>query len=221
MLIAASLATAVLVTAAGAAPVTTLPPMIVNVSVSRDVSPSLVPLILAQADVIWRGAGFVFAWRRTAPQVAPYARAGDAGPDVPSTLRVVVDDATGSAREGELPLGWITFDDETSPRREIHVSYANALALMVQSPGVVGPVNRMPIAQREAILGRALGRALAHELGHYLFASKAHTTAGLMMARHSAYDFFAAEAARFSIDPAQRAQLAARLKQGRDVASRS
>jgi hypothetical protein len=221
MLLAASLATVVLVTAAGAAPVTTLPPMIVNVSVSSDVSPSLVPLILAETDAVWRSAGFVFAWRHAARQVVPYARAGEAGPYIPSTLRVVVDAETGSAKDGALPLGWITFDDETSPQQEIHVSYANALALMRQSPGVVGLVDRMPIAQREALLGRALGRALAHELGHYLFASKAHTSRGLMMARHSASDFFALEPVRFTIDPAQQAQLAARLKNGRQVASHS
>jgi hypothetical protein len=217
MLIAASLATASLVTAAGAAPVTTLPPMIVTVSVSSDVSPSLVPLVLAETDAVWRSTGFVFVWRRAARQGEPHD--SEAGPSVPSTLRVVVGDEAGSAGDGNVPLGWIRFDDDTSPQQEIHVSYANALALLMRSPGVVGDADRMPPAQRETLLARVMGRALAHEIGHYLFASKAHSTVGLMMASHTAAEFFAIERSRFSIAPAQRAQLAARVKNGRQLAS--
>jgi hypothetical protein len=217
MLIAASLATALLVTAAGAAPVTTLPPMIVNVSVSSDVSPYLVRLMLAETDAVWRTTGFVFVWRRPARTGEPYDC--EAGPGLPSTLRVVVGDEAGSADDGNLPLGWITFDDETSPQQEIHVSFANAVALMARSAGVVGSAERMPPAQRDTLLARVMGRALAHELGHYLFASKAHSPAGLMMASHTAAEFFGVERSRFSIDPAQRAQLAARVKNGRQLAS--
>jgi hypothetical protein len=218
MLIAASVVTALLVTAAGAAPVTTLPPMVVTVWASGEVSPSLVPLILAETDAVWRSTGFVFVWRRAARGVEPYERTGEAAPYTSSTLRVVVGDETGSAADGNVPLGWITFDDETSPQREIHVSYANALRLMTRSPGVVGVVDRMPTAQREALLARALGRALAHECGHYLFASKAHSAAGLMAASHTAAEFFGIERSRFSINPAQLAQLAARVKNGLQAA---
>ena len=50
-----------------------------------------------------------------------------------------------------------------------------------------------------------------HELGHYLSASPVHTPAGLMMAIHTAAEFFGSGRGRFRLDPAQWRQIVARI----------
>jgi hypothetical protein len=195
------------------------PPMIVNVT-ATDVSPSLAARILAETDAVWRGGGVSFVWRRAPRVVVPYSRASETGPYVPNTLRVVVGNSVGTGGVGKRPLGWIVFTDGTQPEQEIYLSYANALAMMDEARGVVGLVADMPIAQRETLLGRAMGRALAHELGHYLLASKDHTTRGLMKAVLTAAELFAPDTGSIRIDPAQRRAAAARLLGEPAIASR-
>jgi hypothetical protein len=191
------------------------PPITVTVS-APTLSASLVREILDEADAIWRGSGVAFVWRRGTRDLVPYERAADTGPRMPATLRLVIDNAIGTAHsESVLPLGWVVFDDATTPEQEIHVSYANALQFLHAARGVVGMVEQMPTRQIERLLGRAMGRALAHELGHYLLASKAHTTHGLMKANRTAFEFFTIDRSGFSIEPAQRQQLVARLRGGR------
>jgi hypothetical protein len=149
-------------------------------------------------------------WRHAAREVVPYARTSEAGPYVPSTLRILVGNEPGVSSDGKLPLGWIRFDDEQTPEQEIYVSYRNALQFIADARGIVGILADMPNAQREMFLGRAMGRALAHELGHYLTASKAHAKKGLMRATRTASEFFALERWGFAIDPAQRRAMVAR-----------
>jgi hypothetical protein len=187
-----------------------LPPMIVNVATAADVPATLVAGMLQETDAIWRGTGFTFVWRHAAREVVPYARTSEAGPYVPSTLRVLVGNEPGVSSDGKLPLGWIRFDDEQTPEQEIYVSYRNAQQFISSARGIVGILSDMPNAQREMFLGRAMGRALAHELGHYLTASKAHAKKGLMRASRTASEFFAMERWGFAIDPAQRRAMVAR-----------
>ena len=104
----------------------TLPPMIVNVATAADVPATLVARMLEETDAIWRGTGFTFVWRHAAREGVPYARTSEAGPYVPSTLRVLVGNEPGASSDGKLPLGWIRFDDEQTPEQEIYVSYRNA-----------------------------------------------------------------------------------------------
>ena len=219
MLIATSLAAALIASSAfvpaGAAesPATrSTPPIIVNVS-APGISPSLVKIMLAETDAIWRGSGIGFSWRQAAREVVPYSRISESGPYLPATLRVVVGNEPGAARgETRLPLGWIVFDDVQMPEQEIHVSYANAMQFIRSARVVVGIVEQMPAAQREWLLGRAMGRALAHELGHYLLASKEHTARGLMKASRTASEFFTVDNRAFVIEPAQRRLMVARLR---------
>lgn len=225
MLIATSLAvalcasSAVVHAGAAAAPATpSTPPMIINVS-APGISPSLLRLMLAETDAIWRGSGVSFVWRRTAREAAPESRAGQAAPYLPATLRVIVGDDPGAAHDGQLPLGWIVFDDVTTPEQEVYVSYANAVQFILSARSVVGIVEQMPSAQREWLLGRAMGRALAHELGHYLLASKTHTVRGLMKASRTASEFFSEDNRAFAIEPAQRQLMVARLRGESLVAS--
>jgi hypothetical protein len=205
------------------------PPIIVNVS-APDLSPSLVRNMLEEADAIWRGAGVSFVWRqpsRTAESRTAESRTADSrtgatglGAYLPSTLRVTVGDQRGIAPDHELPIGWIVFDDATTPEQEIYVSYANAMSFLRQSRGVVGIMENMPVNQREQLLGRAMGRALAHELGHYLMASKRHSSKGLMKATRTAYEFFTSDRGGFAIEAPDRRLIAARLHADGVVASR-
>jgi hypothetical protein len=227
MLIATSLVAALFASPsfapAAAAPVETayasVPPMIVNVSSAPNIPESLVARLLAETDALWRGSGFTFVWRREAREVVPYARSTEAGPSLPSTLRVVIGNETRPPRDGSLPLGWIRFDDMT-PAQEIYLSYTSVRQLMASSREVIGLVDQMPLRQREILGARALGRALAHELGHYLLASKIHTKRGLLKATRTAGELFAAEGRGFQIDPSQRQAMAARLRRETLVVSR-
>jgi hypothetical protein len=194
--------------AAGAAPVLAMPPITVQVSVAPDVPPSLVSRLLGEASEIWGAGGFSFVWHIAAQKV------------VPNTLRVVIGDKQGNSRDSNrTPLGWIVFDDDHSPVPEIYLSRKNATALMYAARPVIGVVDHMPIVQRELLLARALGRALAHEMGHYLLATKVHTPKGLLQAVRTASELFSASRAGFRIDPAQRQQVASRIRREQLVAS--
>jgi hypothetical protein len=64
-------------------------------------------------------------------------------------------------------------------------------------------------------LARALGRAAAHELGHYLLASREHSSHGLMRARFSAAELIRDDAAAFQLEDQARDTLTARLQEAR------
>lgn len=170
--------------------------LVVTVSTPADLSPTLVDRIVAEADAIWRPSGLTLIWNRGTQPAAG------------STLRAVISHARGTTprTSGDEPLGWITFEGG-APLPLLYVSYVNAVELLQNSPGVVGRADRMPLLERDTYLGRALGRALAHELGHYLFASKAHTRAGLMKATHTAWELFESARGRFQLTPDERATI--------------
>jgi hypothetical protein len=218
MLIITSLAAAALAAspAAAASTPSAPPPMVVTVAAIADVPPSLVSRVLEEADAIWHPTGLAFVWRRV-PRSAVIRLDQDPF-DASCGLRVVIGDARGEANANRLPLGWIQFDHQ-HPAQEIYVSYQNAVDFMAGASGVTGPVSRMPPAEKEIKLARAMGRALAHELGHYLLASKVHTQRGLMQANHTATDFFDYSRHGFDIDAAQR-QLIAALRQDAVVVRR-
>jgi hypothetical protein len=198
---------------------TDMPPMVVTVMPVADLSPQTVTAVLAEAASIWRSGGVSFVWRhaaRTPSSLPPSA----SGPYAPTTLRLTIGDSRGRGGEGRLPLGWIVFDEPAVPEPEIYLSSANAKTMMDGARGVVGILDQMPVAQRELLLARALGRALAHELGHYLLASKVHTSRGLMKANLTAVELFMPDAAGLRIEPAQRRTVVARLRGEPLVASR-
>ncbi|HTK30106.1 MAG TPA: hypothetical protein VL309_11160 [Vicinamibacterales bacterium] len=209
MAIAFSAAVALLALAAGASapPLRTGPPIGITVTASRSVPKEIVAMTLAEAESIWRRAGFTFAWHV-------------GGPPIPTVLRVTIDEARRPSDGSEVSLGWVVFDDDASPEPDIHLSYASAVDLFVQTLGVGHDMFRMPLLERDTMLSRALGRALAHELGHYLLGSKAHTGTGLMQTRRSAADFFGPSHANFGISSLQRAEVAARLSPTLVVGSR-
>jgi hypothetical protein len=223
MLTATSVVAALFAFTAFAAPAASpaaMPPIIVSVTTAASMSPALIARIFAETDAIWRPSGVSFLWRRVAREAVAFARAGEIGPYVPNTLRLNIGGGTGQFRDGRMPLGWIVFDDVTTPQQEIYLSYTNAQAVMEESRGVVGLIAQMPIAQRETLLARAMGRALAHELGHYLLASKEHTQRGLMKAILTATELFNTDHTGLRVDPVQARAIAARLRGDPFVASR-
>jgi hypothetical protein len=206
MLIAPGLVASLLVTPAVVLPAAGVSPMIVNVIAASDLSPALVSALLEEAAAIWRPAGVTFIWNR--------ARSLDG-----QGVRVLVGGGTRAGSDMALPLGWINFDDDKTPEREIYISYTNAVMLLNSSRGVIGSVEAMPIAQRNIYLARAMGRALAHELGHYLLASKRHSETGIMRARHSSTELFGPTRQVFTIDDGARKRLAARFAHQTRIAS--
>jgi hypothetical protein len=83
---------------------------------------------------------------------------------------------------GSQAIAWIPFVAGV-PQHYIRVSVPAAQGLLQTRSWWDGkPLSAaMPKVQRE-VLGRVMGRALAHEIGHYLLASRLHTTSGLMRA---------------------------------------
>lgn len=206
MSIAVIVAAALAAAAAPAAPATfAVPPIVVDLAATTDVSSSVVSIAIAETDALFRSAGVRFIWRRSERALG--------------TLRVLIGAEAGPARDDRTPLGWLSFENG-APAREIHLSYNNAVRFMEASREVVGVVNDKTLAERETLLGRALGRALAHELGHYLLATKQHTSKGLLKGSRTAQEFFSPDRSPFSMDLAERRQVAARVRKEFDLARR-
>ncbi len=170
----------------------------INVIPAPDISSTVVTRALEETDSIWRAAGVEFVWKQ-----------GPA-PLTPAALTVVIGHDVRPVRDGALALGWIYFDEST-PGQRLYISYSNVQQLLRESVGAIGPVDHMPIFEREVLTARAIGRALAHEMGHYFLASKEHTKGGLMKAHRTAVEFFGPDHRPFKLDGAQRSLITARL----------
>src|SRR5947209_7924791 len=103
----------------------TVPPMIVNVLAAPTVTPSLVTRIIAETDAIWRDTGVSFLWQPRPYDAIAHARRTTQSILGAATLRVVIGDQVGVARDDGLALGWIVFSDQ-HPDQEIYLSFANA-----------------------------------------------------------------------------------------------
>jgi len=207
------IASSALAAAPSAAPSAT-PPLVVRVIASEDVRPQLVRKILTETEAIWRAAGVTISWLQ-APRGAAPLTGPDPGPYVADVLRLNIGNASGTdndPRDGRRPLGWIVFDDTSTPQPDIYLSRSNAAAMLADARAVVGSVDLMPSEQRDMLLGRAMGRALAHEIGHYLLTSKVHTRSGLMKAVLTAAELFMPDAGQLRIDTAQRQLVTLRLR---------
>jgi len=198
-----------------------LPPILVAVRVAPHIPSPIVSRLLAEAGDIWRPNGVTFVWLFEPEDGAPDRPASDGERYPASTLHVSIGDEPGSpSTEAQTPLGWIRFDGPDDPEPMIHLSYANASALLAASEGVAGRIDGMPQLERELYLSRAMGRALAHELGHYVLASKAHTPHGLMQTPRSAGELFGRERVRFELDAAQKQLALERLTETLALARR-
>jgi hypothetical protein len=160
------------------------------------ISNAIVSGALNEATAIWSAAGLTLQWRVS--NRAPVAIE-------PSTVRIILDDARGTASGGDLPIGWITFGPSGMPAPLLHLSRWNANQLLETAAAY----RDRPSSYKDLLLARALGRALAHELGHYLMASKDHSKSGLMKGRRFVDEFFSPTRDGFQLDDGER-RLAAR-----------
>jgi hypothetical protein len=179
--------------------------LVISISTTADVSPTLVDHVVDEANALWKPAGVALVWQREASRA-------------PASVDVIIGVDRGTAAGPNAPLGWIRFE-AGRPTPRVYLSYANALALLESANGTVGVASRMPILQRETYLGRALGRSLAHELGHYLLADKTHAPSGLMKANFTAFEFFSTDTAHFTMTNAQRVTALTRLEHAPLVAA--
>jgi len=216
-----SIVLAAAIAGAAAPAASPMPPITIDVAAKAAMPAGLVAMVLAEADAVWRPAGLTLVWRRVGGDGQASASGAASGCDAVSTLCVEIGGDRGRdfrVSHENVALGWIPFDDGDVPEPAIYLSYENALTYMTDAGPAIGRADRMPAAQRELMLGRAMGRALAHEVGHYLLASKAHSSRGLMRATHTAVEFFGIDRTSFAVDAAQRQAVAARLRRDRVAA---
>lgn len=167
-----------------------LPPISVAVFAARDINEPVVKRVIYEAQAIWEPAGITFIWHRITSK------------DAATTWQVTVtiDDQRKDFAEWQGALGWIPFT-VSGPAPSIHLSRANAEALIRRTPGI----SDTTVVGHETLIGRALGRALSHELGHYLLQSKAHTLRGLMRATWPSDELLSINRRGFELTAEQRA----------------
>jgi len=102
----------------------------------------------------------------------------------PTDLYVeVVADADETAGGAPLPMASILFvAGQPTTRITVHAGHVARRLAGLRVDDV--PFAERPRLIRDRVLGRVLGRAVAHEVGHFLFASRAHAATGLMRASH-------------------------------------
>ena len=162
----------------------------VGVFAPPNVTESLVIRVFDEAKAIWGPTNIAFDWHRiTSTDMA-----------AASQLTVTIDDEREGFAEGHGALGWIPFTAD-GPAPSIHLSRANAEALIRQTPGVTDTT----ILVHEILIGRALGRALSHEIGHYLLKSRVHTPHGLMRAIWPSDELLSRDRRGFELTAEQRA----------------
>lgn len=124
----------------------------------------LASAMLQETAMIWKPFGIDVRGKR-----------GDVSPRT-TIVHLIVTDDVGGASSSDDRLGWIRF---VAPNRPEPVMYVSRLAARQLLDGVP-TLRTRPSTYRDVLLSRIMGRALAHELGHYLFASTAHSSRGLM-----------------------------------------
>jgi hypothetical protein len=158
-------------------------------------SSAQIDAMIREADAIWRPHGVQVALSRPAD-----SRHGG----VPLTLEL----APSSGQRRRLGAVWLV---DGVPQDRIVVVPHEVAAVLAAVPWKGRPLAYWPKAVIDGVKGRALGRVLAHELGHYLLASGAHTSAGLMQRAFSGADLGSTDRRAFQIDPTYMPRLNARL----------
>ena len=147
---------------------TLVPSAITSVTIVVDrssaVPESLVLAMVEETATIWRPIRVDVRGRASAVSPAN------------TIVHVVVTDDPVDDSSAEERLGWIRFVAPSQPEPVIYLSRFAARQLLDATPAV----RTRPATYRDVLLARIMGRALAHELGHYLLASTAHSSFGLM-----------------------------------------
>lgn len=113
----------------------------------------------------------------------------------------------GTTANVAVALGALTFAADGTPVSLITVYFDRLrLAITHERLGDVA-AERWPPAMRQRIVGRALGRVIAHEIGHYLLATRAHSSSGLMRSVQPFAELFAIPDAGFLLSPGDEQRL--------------
>ena len=156
-----------------------------------------------EADAIWRRYGVAIVLvDLSAPAVAAEC-------DVHLTLSLTPL-ATQVRGRAVNSLGTIWFEDG-APSRSLSVD-VERIAATVREAGFNGrALDKWPPALVDRLTGRALGRVLAHEIGHFLLASSAHTSSGLMRTAFNGRILAGWDRTPFGLGRAELPRLQARL----------
>ena len=132
------------------------------------------PAMVAEADAIWRRYGVGVALLR-----------GDAADIATSDVQLSLAFApagkpAATSRPAGPQLGSIWFHDAITPGQSLTIDSEMVEAKVREGAAAGKPLNQWPPAVADTMIGRALGRVLAHEIGHFLLASSAHASSGLM-----------------------------------------
>ncbi|MEO5823233.1 MAG: hypothetical protein ABIT71_22235 [Vicinamibacteraceae bacterium] len=151
--------------------------------------------LMREALAPWRAEGASLTWTAVMPTRPP-------GPGEPKDLYVFIEgDAGETADLRHLPMASILFTNgQPTTHITIHAGHVARRLATVRLDD--RPLAEQPRMIRDRILGRVLGRAVAHEVGHFLFASREHESAGLMRASHRIDHLMAPGHPAFRLRPA-------------------
>jgi hypothetical protein len=128
------------------------------------------PVIREVVEEVWRNEGLTIVW--------PDAPGENAWDDIDVWIAVTFGVSSTAGKEA---MGFVRFHDGVPmPLLRISIDVALAwarrhhAAVFKVSPSSISPTAMLPV------VSRALGYAAAHEVGHFVLASKAHASTGLM-----------------------------------------
>ncbi len=151
-------------------------------------------VVLGEATAIWMPLGV--GLRRAEPSDDSCDRLIS----VKGDQEALAEDAT-----NESAIGWVPFVKGRA-RQLVFLRVARAGRLIdALSPGT------RPEALTELLVARLLGRSLGHELGHVLLNSRRHEAVGLMRARYREREVLSVPTSAYTLNPAERARLFARM----------
>ncbi len=164
---------------------------------SAAIPASFQTIVQQQAVRIWARLGVEIEWTSAVPAAA---------------LTVIVADRLGCvpSHAVDQTLGCITFI-EGMPSNVVYVSAEVAVAKVREARPADRSMYDVPRKLVDTVAARLLGRGVAHEIGHYLLASRSHTTRGLMRPQFSGVEALISDVTRYELDRGQRRRLEERL----------
>jgi hypothetical protein len=159
--------------------------------------------ISRHASQIWQAEGLSFEWL---PLNAPPSW---------TNLDAWVQIRRGPVVGAESSIGAVRFQGDV-PSKLIQVSIAAAVKRVVANLSARLRIDpqaffSLEVADSRQVLERALGYAVAHELGHYLLATKEHSSAGLMRQSFDPVADLAPRSTDTTLDPENRDRLRERI----------
>lgn len=189
------------------------PHLRVRLTVDAESVHPTVPVIRNIVDAVWNREGVTFEWVEDRGERDKWQ-----GID----LWIAVLSGTPISQQAGV-LGHVMFH-EGVPFPLIRISIDAAMAWVrryeAKRFAVYTPFETFSIADTAPLVARTLGYAAAHEIGHFVLASPAHATSGVMQAIYRRPRAFY-DPSSMRLDAASRVQLGRRLAQGAACRARS